>query len=84
MQRRQVTRTRLLLLGGLTLLVVLAWVGSDIYHSWTAERIRPQVEQEVLHLDPTLQLEILDNLETKRGLTIDFTQPLQSQTGKRE
>lgn len=84
MQRRQVQRTRLMLLGLLTLIMVLVWVGSEIYHSWSADRIRPQVEQEIAVLEPKLNLEILDRLETKRGLIIDFTQPLASQVGKRE
>lgn len=73
--KNSITKTRIIVLGSLTILTLVAWVGIETFGRLTTDRISPQLEKEITPLDPKLNLQILDQLSTRRNLPINFVRP---------
>ena len=72
MRRKNVLDIRLIIIGGLALLVMIGWVSIEIFAGLTDNRIAFQVEDELSPLDPRLNIEILDRINDKRSYMITF------------
>ncbi len=55
----------LLILSVLTLVTILTWVGMDVYRRLTKPPIPEILEKELLPLDPQIETDVFDVLETR-------------------
>ena len=65
MKKRRIARDVVVLLIS-TLITIAAWVGFEVYRAYTRVNLPEGVEEYLTPLEPTLDTQILDNLE-KRG-----------------
>jgi len=70
--RQTITRTRIIIIGVVTIITLLTWFGADIYHKLSADRIAPDVQEQITPLTPKLDIQVLDQLEAKRTLPVAF------------
>ena len=66
MKKRGIDRSVVVLLIS-TLITIAAWVGFEVYRAYTRVQLPEGIEKYLAPLMPTLDSEVLDNLE-KRGL----------------
>jgi len=58
----------LLVIAVLTLITVFVWIGTDIYRIATRKTIPAGLEEQLVTLSPNIDIEILNQLESRRVL----------------
>lgn len=66
MRKKTSTRKDLLFLSGSSFIVVAAWVGFNIYHSWVTTTITPELQIQITPINPDFDMMTLDKLKTRK------------------
>jgi len=66
--RKNVTKIRLIILIIVTLVTGIVWIGGEIYSTYTADLLTPELKKDIEPLNPRLYIQALDKLEQKNGL----------------
>lgn len=75
MPRIYIFKTRIITIGVLTLITGFLWIAFDVYHSYTENKITPDVQRQIEPLNPKLQTAVLDQLVSRRDININFDLP---------
>lgn len=55
-----------------TFLLVAAWIGFNIYHTWVTSTISPDLQMAITPIDPNFDTSVLENLKTRDRVTPVF------------
>ncbi len=73
--RKNIARTRIIVIGVATLVTLLAWFGSELYHKIVTNQSSSDVQAQTKPLTPKLQTQVLTELESKRSVPVQISEP---------
>ena len=74
MVRKHVGKSRLILLGTISLLTGAFWITSETVRQYKTDEITPQYEKQITQLSPVLDTEALDKIAAKKSIPVNFGQ----------
>lgn len=65
-------QNQLLIILVLLLIVVVVWIGGNVYHNLNKSTISETTSQEILPINPTFDIQIIDRLKKREKVTPAF------------
>lgn len=61
-------QTDILFILASSFIVVAAWIGFNLYHKWATSTISPEIQVQIIPIDPNFDQETIDKLKTRKNI----------------
>lgn len=68
MKKKTVTRQDILFFFISTFVLTAAWIGFNLYHTWVTSTITPELQMQIIPIDPTFDTATLNQLKQRNAV----------------